>query len=338
MSLILSGTDGLSDVDGSAATPAIRGTDANTGIFFPAADTIAFAEGGVEAMRIDSSGRVGIGLTSYNLPLSIVADGNGQNIQINGRTGDDFGQIFFRNFGGANNLARIASDSNAGLVFGTGSQTAPTVPTERMRIDSSGDVLIGVSATTPVWDERLGVRLDTTGTGQVAFGAYAASTSYASSMIRVQAENATGTAWNILEGRGNVGGVKVTIDGDGKGTFLGGVVVNGVNGLGYGTGSGGTVTQATSRTTAVTINKPTGKITMFTAAGSTTPAQFTVNNSLITATDVVVLSIQGGVSNFYDLYVQAMSAGSFNIVFRTTSGVASDTPVINFAIIKGAIA
>jgi hypothetical protein len=47
MTLILSGTDGLSDVDGSAATPAIRGTDANTtGIFFPAADTIAFSEGG----------------------------------------------------------------------------------------------------------------------------------------------------------------------------------------------------------------------------------------------------------------------------------------------------
>jgi len=65
MSLILSGTDGLSDVDGSAATPAIRGTDANTGIFFPAADTIAFAEGGVEAMRIDSSGNVGIGVTPF---------------------------------------------------------------------------------------------------------------------------------------------------------------------------------------------------------------------------------------------------------------------------------
>jgi len=63
MSLILSGTDGLSDVDGSAATPAIRGTDANTGIFFPAADTIAFAEGGVESMRIDSSGNLGLGVT-----------------------------------------------------------------------------------------------------------------------------------------------------------------------------------------------------------------------------------------------------------------------------------
>jgi hypothetical protein len=60
MSLILSGTDGLSDVDGSASTPAIRGTDTNTGIFFPAADTIAFAEGGTEVMRIDSAGRVTI--------------------------------------------------------------------------------------------------------------------------------------------------------------------------------------------------------------------------------------------------------------------------------------
>ena len=61
MSLILSGTDGLSDVDGSAATPAIRGTDANTGIFFPAADTIAFAEGGVEVARFNSSGQLGVG-------------------------------------------------------------------------------------------------------------------------------------------------------------------------------------------------------------------------------------------------------------------------------------
>jgi hypothetical protein len=56
MALILSGTNGLSDVDGSASTPAIRGTDTNTGIFFPAADTIAFAEGGVEQMRLTSAG------------------------------------------------------------------------------------------------------------------------------------------------------------------------------------------------------------------------------------------------------------------------------------------
>jgi hypothetical protein len=80
MSLILSGTDGLSDVDGSAATPAIRGTDTNTGIFFPAADTIAFSEGGVESMRINSSGNVGIGTSS---PTSI---GGYTTLEVNGNT------------------------------------------------------------------------------------------------------------------------------------------------------------------------------------------------------------------------------------------------------------
>jgi hypothetical protein len=75
MSLILDGTNGLSDIDGSAATPAIRGTDANTGIFFPAADTIAFSEGGVESMRIDSSGNVGIGTSSPTGRMEVAATG-----------------------------------------------------------------------------------------------------------------------------------------------------------------------------------------------------------------------------------------------------------------------
>jgi hypothetical protein len=56
MTLILSGTDGLSDVDGSAATPAIRGTDANTGIYFPAADRLGFSTGGIQRGEFDASG------------------------------------------------------------------------------------------------------------------------------------------------------------------------------------------------------------------------------------------------------------------------------------------
>ena len=55
MSLVLSGTNGLSDVDGSAATPAIRGSDANTGIYFPGVDRIGFAEGGVQVGEFDAS-------------------------------------------------------------------------------------------------------------------------------------------------------------------------------------------------------------------------------------------------------------------------------------------
>jgi hypothetical protein len=43
-------------VDGSTGTPAVQGTDANTGMWFPAADTIAFSEGGTEVLRLNSSG------------------------------------------------------------------------------------------------------------------------------------------------------------------------------------------------------------------------------------------------------------------------------------------
>lgn len=56
MTLILSGTDGLSDIDGSAATPAIRGTDANTGVYFPGADRLGFSTGGVQRGEFDASG------------------------------------------------------------------------------------------------------------------------------------------------------------------------------------------------------------------------------------------------------------------------------------------
>jgi len=67
MPVVISGTNGVSGVDGTASNPSYEGTDANTGVFFPAADTIAFATAGTEDMRIDTSGNVGIGTSS---PLS----------------------------------------------------------------------------------------------------------------------------------------------------------------------------------------------------------------------------------------------------------------------------
>jgi hypothetical protein len=132
MSLILSGTDGLSDVDGSAATPAIRGTDANTGIFFPAADTIAFSEGGVEAMRIDSSGNLGIGTSSPGAKLEAndgtnymrFAPGADSSLTVNGATG-----LIINSATASTSIKfRVAGD-------------------ERMRIDSSGNLLVGDTAT-----------------------------------------------------------------------------------------------------------------------------------------------------------------------------------------------
>jgi len=62
--LTVTGSATVEFADGSAASPSITNDgDTNTGIFFPAADTIAFAEGGVESMRLDSAGNMGLGVT-----------------------------------------------------------------------------------------------------------------------------------------------------------------------------------------------------------------------------------------------------------------------------------
>jgi hypothetical protein len=132
MALILDGTNGLSDVDGSAATPAIRGSDANTGIFFPAADTIAFAEGGAEAMRIDSSGNVGIGKSSS------IGGGNGINLELANATAV---RVMLNNT--AANGKRYALNSNTDGSFSIYDNTGDA---ERVRIDSSGNLLVGTTS------------------------------------------------------------------------------------------------------------------------------------------------------------------------------------------------
>lgn len=117
----------------------------------------------------------------------------------------------------------------------------------------------------------------------------------------------------------------------------GALVISPTGAVGYATGAGGAVTQATSRTTTVVLNKPTGAITMFSAAGSATAATFTVTNSQVAATDNIVVNQKSG-TNLYVLLVTAVAAGSFNITFYTTGGTATDAPVINFSVIKGVAA
>jgi hypothetical protein len=140
MTLVLNGTNGLSDVDGSAATPAIRGTDANTGIFFPAADTIAFSEGGAESMRIDSSGNVGIGTSS---PAAKLSFGTGAGFKGLYMYDDGAGAS---GFGITSNTLNIYSGGTT-IAFGNSqSSGTSTLTNERMRIDGSGNLLVGTTA------------------------------------------------------------------------------------------------------------------------------------------------------------------------------------------------
>lgn len=119
--------------------------------------------------------------------------------------------------------------------------------------------------------------------------------------------------------------------------FSGDVLVFGAGGLGYTTGSGGTVTQATSRTTGVTLNKTNGAITLVSAAGSTTFQSFTVTNSTVAATDVIHVVQKSGTDK-YAIWVTAVAAGSFQLTFATLSGTTTEQPVFNFAVLKATTA
>jgi hypothetical protein len=178
---------------GSVSAPAITTTgDTNTGIYFPAADTIAFTEGGVESMRIDSSGNVGIGTSSPTVPLQIYSATNaailmqgdaGANVTIQRystnatqpslilfkargtlasptavASNDQLGSVVFQAYGGTNtrSIAGIRgyaetytsdTDISSYLWFGT-TPSGTTSISERMRIDSSGNVGIGTSSPT----------------------------------------------------------------------------------------------------------------------------------------------------------------------------------------------
>ena len=130
MSLILDGTNGLSDVDGSAATPAIRGSDANTGVFF-GSDVVGLSTGGSERVRVDASGNVGIGTSSPSVRFHV--DGAGaQYIRVSSSTYSNFAQTF-------------AGNGSTGVEYKSVYRLVDTDAGERARFDSSGNLLVGAT-------------------------------------------------------------------------------------------------------------------------------------------------------------------------------------------------
>jgi hypothetical protein len=111
--------------------------------------------------------------------------------------------------------------------------------------------------------------------------------------------------------------------------------------IGYTSGLGGAVTQATSKSTGVTLNKPCGSITTHDAAlAAAAEVAFTVTNSAVAAGDVVVVCIKSGATaGAYNLQVSAVADGSFDLALGNMSaGSLSEAIVINFAVIKAAAA
>ncbi len=111
------------------------------------------------------------------------------------------------------------------------------------------------------------------------------------------------------------------------------VCLNPTGGIGYGTGAGGTVTQGTSRTTGVTLDKVCGQITLVSAAGTATWQTFTVTNAAVAANDLVDVVQKSG-TDLYMIFVTNVAAGSFKITFATTGGTTTEQPVFTFAVTK----
>lgn len=144
----------------------------------------------------------------------------------------------------------------------------------------------------------------------------------------------TGAAYNV----GKQG--QVTVDS----TDVDGLLAEGysrVEAIGFGTGVGGAVTQATSRTTGVTLSKVCGQITTHNASlAAAAKAAFVVTNTKVAAADVVVATITSGGTGTPRVDVIGVAAGSFTLQITNDHAATADTSadIINFAVLKGVAA
>jgi len=159
--------------------------DPNTGMFSGTADTLKFATGASERMRIDSSGNVGIGGTSFNPKLYVLNSDAGPGLTAANATavfhgsvdigkggciGFDFGASHTNYPVGLGYVITSQAGSTKGdLAFFTRGETTDTAPTERMRIDSNGRVVMGGGSLAAPRTADLQIHTDAGG-GAVSFG------------------------------------------------------------------------------------------------------------------------------------------------------------------------
>jgi hypothetical protein len=259
--------------------------------------TMVFDTNSQEAMRIDSVGNVGIGTTNPVSPLHVyLTDAT--------TYGDGTAAL------DTTNLIRVQNDSEVNDTYSgiqlvsentTGTQGWWTIASVSTASNYDNDLVFNTRTGASTYAERM--RIDSV--GNVGIG-----TSSPASTLDV------------------VGSIAATSS----------ILSSGTDGIGYATGAGTAVTQTISRTTATptTGADPCGAITVFTAAAVVgTYFSFTVPNTGIAVTDTVVLTVRGGTNTYIANCSQITAATSFRVTMVSVAGTASDTPIVNFTIIKG---
>lgn len=175
---------------------------------------------------------------------------------------------------------------------------------------------------------------DANGNALVAFGG-----PIANAVNHVSITNSTTGNAPTIESAGADANVSLRLSAKGTGNVvaLTGLHCGSTRGLGYTAGAGGTVTQTTSKSTAVTLNRPCGTIVTHNAAlAANTTVSFVVNNNTITSTDVVVINhASGGTLGAYQVWATSIGAGVFTVRVRNISGSSlSEALTLNFAILK----
>ena len=138
MTITINGTTGVAGVDGSASTPAVQGTDSNTGISF-GSDILAFNTGGTERSRFDSNGNLLIGNTSFNAGAfggtakGINVAGTQPLVLLHETDTDKDGYL-----GMASSQMRLTTADSIPITFAT-------ADTERMRVTSGGKFYVGTT-------------------------------------------------------------------------------------------------------------------------------------------------------------------------------------------------
>ncbi len=258
-------------------------------------------------------------------------------------SGDQVGSILFQAHDGSSyrGVADIeavvdgttgATDTPGRLLFKTCADGAAGALTERMRIDSSGNVGIG----TTTLNQQLQVGNSTDQAGLYQSGNVSAlylggpSSTAGAGVFRVRYDRAGGSGYFVT------GTTSAATDAIILNNSIFGPLKDGL-GLGYSTGSGGTVTQITSKSTGVTLNKTNGQIVTHNAnVSATVPVSFVVTNSTVAATDTVIVHrASGGTNASYAIGCDAVSAGSFRVYISNISGGGlAEALTLNFAVIK----